>query len=181
MTNLSYCREVIIQSGVGLLDSFLLHAFLQHYKDRNVWTLNQHPYSMCFCLKQLPQSWNHARMFRMTICYSITFSHHWDYWRTYSSMTTSFHTKWDPWRHDVPRVEWKNTSGLHRALTSTLTEHHCDELEQSLLLSAFHPTSVPDLIKVFGAEWSQIPRATLKHLVKSLPRRVEVIITAKAD
>jgi hypothetical protein len=38
---------------------------------------------------------------------------------------------------------------------------------------------VPDFTKAFVAEWKQVPAAMFKHLVESLPRRVEAVIAAK--
>ena len=41
------------------------------------------------------------------------------------------------------------------------------------------PKSVPDLTNALVAEWKQVPAAMFQHLVESLPRRVETVITAK--
>ena len=41
------------------------------------------------------------------------------------------------------------------------------------------PTSVPDISNGLVAEWKQVPAAMFQHLVESLPRRVEAVITAK--
>ena len=41
------------------------------------------------------------------------------------------------------------------------------------------PTSVPELTKVFVAEWMQVPAAMFQHLVESLPSRLEAIIAAR--
>jgi hypothetical protein len=38
---------------------------------------------------------------------------------------------------------------------------------------------VPDLNNALEAEWKQVPVAMFKHLVESLPRRVEAVIAAK--
>ena len=54
-------------------------------------------------------------------------------------------------------------------------EHLWDELERRLRARPSRPKSVPDLTNVHVAEWKQVP-----HLVESLPRRVEAVITAKA-
>ena len=37
---------------------------------------------------------------------------------------------------------------------------------------------MPDLTNALVAEWKQVPAAMFKHLVESLPRRVEAVIAA---
>ena len=41
------------------------------------------------------------------------------------------------------------------------------------------PTSVPDLTNGLVGEWKQVPAEMFQHLVESLLRRVEAVITAK--
>jgi hypothetical protein len=43
------------------------------------------------------------------------------------------------------------------------------------------PTSVPDLTNALVAEWKQVHAAMFQHLVESLPRRMEAVISAKGD
>ena len=56
-----------------------------------------------------------------------------------------------------------------------------DELERRLRARPNRPTSVPDLTNALVAEWKQIPAEMFQHLVESLPRRVETVITAKGE
>jgi hypothetical protein len=42
----------------------------------------------------------------------------------------------------------------------------------------YRPTSVPDHTNALVAEWKQVPPAMFQHLVESLPRRVEAVISA---
>jgi hypothetical protein len=58
-------------------------------------------------------------------------------------------------------------------------DHLWDELERRLRARSNHPTSVPDLTNALVAEWEKVPAVMFKHLVESLPRRVEAIIAAK--
>lgn len=53
-----------------------------------------------------------------------------------------------------------------------------DELRHWLHPRPPRPTSVPDLTNALVTEWTQVPAATLHNLVGSLPRRLEVTITA---
>ena len=54
-----------------------------------------------------------------------------------------------------------------------------DELERRLRARHNRPASVPNLINALVAEWKQISAAMFQHIVESLPRRVEAVITAK--
>lgn len=61
--------------------------------------------------------------------------------------------------------------------------HLWDELEHHLRSArSLNSTSVPDLVYVFFlAEYLQIPKGTLQNLLESLPRKVELILTAKGE
>ena len=54
-----------------------------------------------------------------------------------------------------------------------------DELECWLRARPYRPTAVPDLTNALVAEWKQVHAAMFRHLVESLPRRVEAVIAAK--
>lgn len=57
---------------------------------------------------------------RIITCWSISISLHFSQEaQTSSSMTMCLGIKWAPWRQGSSRLEWKNSSGLPRALAST--------------------------------------------------------------
>jgi hypothetical protein len=58
-------------------------------------------------------------------------------------------------------------------------KHLWDEFERWLRARLDRPTSVPDLTNAVVAGWMQVPAAMFWHLVQSLPRRVEDVISAK--
>ena len=60
-------------------------------------------------------------------------------------------------------------------------EYLWDKLEHQLRARPNRPTSVPDLTDALVAEWKHVPAAMFQHLVESLPRRVEAVISAKGD
>jgi hypothetical protein len=74
----------------------------------------------------------------------------------------------------VEELDWPTQSPVLNPI-----EHLWDELECRLRARPNRPTSVPDLTNALVAEWKQVPAAMLQHLVESLPRRVEAVITAK--
>ena len=57
-------------------------------------------------------------------------------------------------------------------------KHLWHELERRLRARPKRPTSVSDLTNALVAEWKS-PQAMFQHLVESLPRRVEAVITTK--
>ena len=42
-------------------------------------------------------------------------------------------------------------------------------------------TSTPNLTNALVAEWKQVPTALFQHLVESLPRRVEAVVSVKGE
>lgn len=92
-----------------------------------------------------------------------TISPHWnEEAQTCSSLTILLYTKRAPWRHGASRLEWKNSRTL---LGST---------EMLTVPQASHPTS--DLLNALITKLSQIPTSMFQHLIKSLPKRVELLI-----
>jgi hypothetical protein len=71
---------------------------------------------------------------------------------------------------------WKNLTGLHRALTSTPSNTFGINWNVGCELSQIAPHQSQTSL-MFVAEWKQVPAAMLQHLVESLPRRVEAVIT----
>ena len=67
-------------------------------------------------------------------------------------------------------------NGLSR---SVWIGHLWDELVHQLRDWPNRPTSVPDLTNALMAEWKQVHAAMYRHLVESLPGRVEDVIAAK--
>jgi hypothetical protein len=59
------------------------------------------------------------------------------------------------------------------------TEHLWDELERRLSSRPQRPTSLPALATALWEEWADIPPEMFRHIVESLPDRVQVVIKAK--
>jgi hypothetical protein len=77
---------------------------------------------------------------------------------------------------DVEELDWPAQS-----LDLNPIKYLWDELERRLRARPNRPTSVPDLPNAPVAKWNQVPTVLFKHLVESLPRRVEADIAAKGD
>ena len=69
-------------------------------------------------------------------------------------------------------------AAVHKYKITMCNEHLWDELER-LRAKTNRPTSVLDLTNALMAEWKQVLSAMFQHLVESLSRRVEAVITAK--
>ena len=85
-----------------------------------------------------------------------------------------------PYRNCLSRSGWKNLTGLHSALTSTPSNTfrmnwntYC---EPGLIAKNQCPTSL--MLLCLNVR-KQVPAEMFQHLVESLSRRVEAVITAK--
>lgn len=90
--------------------------------------------------------------------------------QTCSSMKMPMCTMWVLWRHGWPKLEWKNSSGVRRALTSTLfITLEMNWYSRAPGVLAWHqcPTSL-----VFS--WPKEQKAVLQSPVENLSGRVEV-------
>lgn len=72
---------------------------------------------MWFFPKLLPQSLKHSIVLNVYVCCSIKTIFYWNQAaKSCPNRTVPLGTMQGPWRHGLPTLEWKNPSGLHRAL-----------------------------------------------------------------
>jgi hypothetical protein len=74
----------------------------------------------------------------------------------------------------VPEMDWPTQSPDLNPI-----EQLWDELECRLRTRPQRPTSPTDVATALQEEWAVIPPETFRHLVESLPRRVQAVIKAK--
>jgi hypothetical protein len=75
---------------------------------------------------------------------------------------------------NIPEMDWPAKSP-----DLNPTEHLCDEEERRLCSRPQRPTLLTALATALQEEWAAIQLETFRHLVESLPSRVQAVIKAK--
>lgn len=86
--------------------------------------------------------------------------------QTCFSMTVPLYTKQGLLRHGLSKLDWKNLTGLHTALTST---------QLITFVINWNLAPVPDLTNDLVPVDGQIPTVTMQNLVESLLRYVKLM------
>lgn len=118
-----------------------------------------------------------TELFSVPVCCSFIITHQWNLSQSCFSMTVLLCIKWR--RHSLPILDWKNLSVLHRALTSTPTEHFLEELKCDCILGLLTHPQYQTSLKLFRLNEHKTPQPCAKKSHKK--KRVALIITANGE